>query len=190
MRVLGLDLSLRSTGYVLLDDDEVVWHGTVGSETLREEARLAMFDGWIRESLQRQRVRPVTSPYRVLQSFNAIDHAAIEGYAYAAPHMLPALGELGGVVKLALFQAGIPIHVVAPGTWKKVLCGNGRLDKKDAAVEIYKRYQVEYPRSQDTLDAWAVAMCCRRQLLGLDKPEPKVRKRKSLPLLEVAQHVG
>lgn len=184
MRVLGLDLSLRSTGYVLLDEDQVVWHGVVGSETLRETERLQMFDDWIRNTIvETQSLGMGRKP--------AFDHVGIEGYSYGSPqgktHAF-AIGELGGVVKLAIHQAGIPIHVIASGTWKKVLCGNGSLDKKNAAVEIYKRYGVEY-RSQDTLDAWAVAMCLRRQLLGLDKPEPKSRKRKvsaSMPLLEGA----
>lgn len=174
MRILGLDLSLRSTGYVLLDEEQVVWRGLVGSETLREADRLAMFDSWIRGAIQDHEL--------------AMAYAAIEGYSYASHKTnLPQLGELGGVIKLALHDHGIETRVISPGTWKKVLCGNGGLDKKDAAVEIYKRYGVEFPRSQDILDAWAVAMCCRRQLLGLDKPEPKVRKRtapKEMPLLE------
>jgi hypothetical protein len=58
-----------------------------------------------------------------------------------------------------------------------VLCGKGGLAKDLVRVELFKRYSVEFA-SQDTLEAWAVAMCLRRQLLGLDKPEPKVRKRK------------
>jgi Holliday junction resolvasome RuvABC endonuclease subunit len=174
-----LDLSLRSTGYVVLDDDQVVWHGVVGSDTLREAERLQMFDTWIREALHFQAL-PFGSA--------TVDHVGIEGYSYGSPQAHTrafGIGELGGIVKLAIHQVEIPLHVIASGTWKKVLCGNGSLDKKNAAVELYKRYGIEY-RSQDVLDAWAVAMCLRRQLLGLDKPEPKSRKRKApatLPLL-------
>jgi Holliday junction resolvasome RuvABC endonuclease subunit len=163
MRILGLDLSLRSTGYVLLDEDHVAWFGTVGSDTLREVERLAMFDVWIRKAIEEHKL--------------GMAYAAIEGYSYGSPLRATALGELGGVIKLALFDHGIDTRVVAPGTWKKVLCGNGSLDKNNAAIELYKRHGVEF-HSQDVLDAWAVAMCLRRQLLGLDKPEPKVRKRK------------
>jgi len=179
VKILGLDLSLTSTGYVLLDEDHVVWHGVVGSHTLRETERLQMFNTWIRRT--------------VIE--NRLDQVAIEGYSYGSPQghtRAFSIGELGGVMKLAIHQARIPLHVIAPGTWKKILCGNGALSKKNAAVELYKRYGVEYA-SQDTLDAWAVAMCRRRQELGLDKPAPKVRKRKSpasMPLLEGAQHVG
>lgn len=40
MRVLGLDLSLVSSGYVLLGETgNVVWHGSVGSSKLRKRPR-------------------------------------------------------------------------------------------------------------------------------------------------------
>lgn len=188
MRILGLDLSLRSTGYVLLDEEDVVWHGAVGravaaGDTAGELERLQMFDTWIRGALSK--------PFPVPANGGAvgllpITHVAIEGYSYASKQTnLPQLGELGGIIKLAVHQVGIPVDIIAPGTWKKVLFGEGKggLKKDLVRLEIFKRYGVEFA-SQDTLDAWAVAMCLRRQLLGLDKPEPKVRKRKSLPLLE------
>lgn len=169
MRILGLDLSLTSTGYVVLDDDQVVWHGSVGSTTLHDVDRLEYFDRWIRETL---------APAKMVLGRD--DFVAIEGYSYGSPQAHTrafGIGELGGVMKLAIHQAGIPMHIIAANTWKKVLCGKGGLAKDLVRVELFKRYQVEFA-SQDTLEAWAVAMCLRRQLLGLDKPEPKVRKRK------------
>jgi Holliday junction resolvasome RuvABC endonuclease subunit len=162
VRILGLDLSLRSTGYVLLDEDHVAWFGTVGSDS--DEGRLEMFDRWIREQLRDKRFQ----------------HVAIEGYSYGSPQGATrafGIGELGGVIKLAVHQSRLPLHIIAANTWKKVLCGKGGLAKDLVRVELFKRYSVEFA-SQDTLEAWAVAMCLRRQLLGLDKPEPKVRKRK------------
>lgn len=186
MRILGLDLSLTSTGYCLTDDDamaafvarafevplemisdgrsHVVWHGSIGSKTLREAERLAMFADWIDAA-----VRPLPD--------RRPDHVAIEGYSYGSPFNATSLGELGGVVKLIVHQAGIPLHVIAPKTWRKVLCGNGNIQKHDVSKELHKRYGVEFA-SLDTAEAWAVATCLRRQLLGLDKPEPKARKRK------------
>lgn len=173
MRILGLDLSLVSTGYVLLDDGGdpasalLTWHGAVGSKDLRDVERLAMFDKWIRKAIIE----------------NRLDHVAVEGYSFASVSHHHAIGELGGIIKLAVHQARITLHVIPPSTWKKALCGKGNLKKDQVRLELFKRYGVEFS-SQDTLDAWAVATCCHRQLLGLDKPEPKARKRKSAPLLE------
>jgi Holliday junction resolvasome RuvABC endonuclease subunit len=192
MRILGLDLSLTSTGYCLLDEDSVavfaagaydvplamiaadrmrvVWHGSVGSSTLRDVERLRMFDEWIRGFINDN---PLSA---------RLEHVAIEGYSYGSPAGQTrafGLGELGGVIKLAIHQAGIPMHIIAANTWKKVLCGKGGLKKDLVRLELFKRYGVEFA-SQDTLDAWAVAMCLRRQLLGLDKPEPKSRKKRAV----------
>lgn len=163
MRVLGLDLSLSATGYVLLDDDRVLWHGTVSPQT-RDAQRLAQFEDWL---------------VAALGNMGPIDYAGIEGYSYGSPQGRThayAIGELGGVVKLALWQAGITTFLVPPASWKKQLLGNGRLAKDQVRLECYKRYGVEFA-AQDTLDAWAVAMTTRRWLLGLDKPHPKARKR-------------
>jgi Holliday junction resolvasome RuvABC endonuclease subunit len=171
MRILGLDLSLRSTGYCLIDEDEMacpdrpMWFGSVGSSTMHDVERLAMFDHWIHNGLNPRYHGP-------------IDHVAIEGYSFGSPFNATSLGELGGVIKLAVHQAGIPLHIIPPKTWRKVLCGNGNIKKHDVSKELHKRYGVEFA-SLDTLEAWAVATCLRRQLLGLDKPEPKVRKRKA-----------
>jgi len=160
MRILGLDLSLTSTGYVLLDEDQAVWYGSVAGGALREVERLAHFDRWIRAELRDKR----------------FSHVGIEGYSFASQFShAHSLGELGGVIKLAIHQARIPITIVPPATWKKALCGKGNLDKRNASVEIQKRYGVSFA-SEDTLDAWAVAMTVRRQLLGLDKPEPRRRE--------------
>lgn len=168
-----MDLSLRSTGYVLLDDqvlEDVVWSGRVDGSDVDGVDRLRAFNAWIRETLLEKKP----------------EYVALEGYSYGSPQAHTrafGIGELGGVVKLAIHQAGIPIHIIAANTWKMQLCGKGGLAKDLCRLEIFKRYAVEFP-SQDTLDAWAVAMTLRRQLLGLDKPAPKVKKSKAAPLLE------
>lgn len=168
MRILGLDLSLTSTGYCMLEDDQIVWSGAVGGGHRRGAERLQYFYGWISDNLA--------------LNFGAMHRqpspaVAIEGYAFASHFKGPELGELGGVIKLALYQAGLSVTVIPPATWKKVLCGKGNLDKRNASTEILRRYDVSFA-NEDTLDAWAVAMCHRRQLLGLDKPEPKPRTRR------------
>jgi len=164
MRILGLDLSLASTGYALLDDEDVVWYGSVAGGVLRDVERLQHFDRWIRAELRDKRFA----------------HVGIEGYSFASKFShAHSLGELGGVIKLAVHQFQIPMTVVPPATWKKALCGNGRLVKDQVRLELFKRYGVEF-HSQDTVDAWAVAMYVRRQLLGLNSPA-KVSSRKRPP---------
>lgn len=165
MRILGLDLSLTSTGYCVLEDDRVAWHGSVSPQS-RDIARLAEFDHWIRYDMD---LRSGFHP--------SVDQVAIEGYSFGSISHHHAIGELGGVIKLAIRDADVPLTVIPPATWKKQLLGKGNLQKDQVRLEAFKRYGVEFP-SQDTLDAWAVAMCLRRQLLGLDKPQPKEPRRR------------
>ena len=175
MRILSLDMSLTSTGYVFLRDGQVERFGAAGADRTRDVERLAWFDRWLRYDLD------------IREGWlHDVDHVGIEGYSYGSPAGQTrafGLGELGGIVKLAVHQAGIPLHIIPPGTWKKVLCGNGSLKKDQVRLELFKRYNIEFA-SQDTLDAWAVGMTLHRQLLGLDKPEPKASKRKAAPLVE------
>ena len=163
MRILGLDLSLTSTGYCLLDDERSEWFGSVSPAT-RDAERLAAFHDWLTLALAKRE----------------LDAVAIEGYSFGSPQGATrafAIGELGGVVKLAVWRSQLTMRVIPPATWKKQLLGRGNLPKDMVRVEAFKRYGVEFA-SQDTLDAWAVAMCCRRQLLGLSEPA-KVSHRKS-----------
>jgi Holliday junction resolvasome RuvABC endonuclease subunit len=168
MKILGLDLSLTSTGYVLLRDEYVEESGVKQPKPvhLGDEAgavqRLIEFDVWIAEILE------IWAP----------DHVAIEGYSFATHQEQTrafAIGELGGLVKTAVAYEKIPLHIIAINTWKKAMCGKV-LKKAEVPLELYKRYGIEF-KSQDTLEAWAVAMCYRRQVLGQLAPEPKPKSK-------------
>jgi Holliday junction resolvasome RuvABC endonuclease subunit len=187
VRILGLDLSLTSTGYCLIDTDLVaepwvgqqfvtaaIWHGAVGFPQLREAERLAKFDEWITTTLRRRGDASGEHYVRIWP----IDEVAIEGYSFGSISHHHSIGELGGVIKTRIFQHGVPMTVIPPATWRKVLTGKGNTAKQDVPLELFKRYGVEFPRI-DTLEAWAVAMCRLRQIAGLDKPEPKASKRRS-----------
>ena len=169
MKILGLDLSLSSSGWVVLRDEYLEASGTSATEKdivkARDVERLILFDRWLGKLLDQHEP----------------DHVAIEGYSYGTPagstHAF-AMGELGGVIKIAVALEKIPLTIVAPSQWRKALCGKGNIRKNEVPVELFARYGVRFA-SQDTLEAWAVAETCRRQLLGLvEKPAPKSRKRK------------
>lgn len=169
MKILGLDLSLQSAGYAVLRDENLEAAGVEkrGAQ-MREVERLLMFDHWIDALLERH------NP----------DVVGIEGYSYntrsKSTHAF-AIGEVGGIIKASIAYAGMQLVIVPPASWKKLLCGHGNLRKELVPLELFKRYAIEFP-SQDTLEAWAVAMFVYRQHQGLDKPEPKRRGAHLLPL--------
>lgn len=80
----------------------------------------------------------------------------IEGYSFASAHNLPVLGELGGIVKLALYKAGIPFIIVPPSTLKKFVTSNHVAKKDEVMLHVYKRWGVECSVS-DEADAVGLA---------------------------------
>lgn len=129
MRVAGLDLSLAATG---------VADGS-GTLTLRPKvtgpARLAK----LRDE--------------VLYLCQAAQVVAIEGYAFGRPNQATAIGELGGVVKTALYEAGIPYVLIPPGTLKKFATGRGNATKPDMRMALYKRAGLDVA-DDNQVDAW------------------------------------
>lgn len=163
-RILGIDPSLSSTGIVLLDAGRVVLHDCWKFPKLAGIPRLAAFEETLRDALQGMEPPAV---------------AAIEGYSYGSQARGERLGELGGVFRLVLWRRGIPVEEWAPSTWKKALLGNGALHKDRIRLEVFKRYGVEF-NSQDTLDAWCVAMAEWRRRCGEAGPAPVLREHRGL----------
>ncbi|MFF8283373.1 crossover junction endodeoxyribonuclease RuvC [Streptomyces albus] len=94
---------------------------------------------------------------------------AYEGYAYGAKFKREELGELGGVMRLALVQTW-PLdllHTVAPSSVKKFVTGSGRADKDKMLLAVYMRWKYEAP-DHDTADAYTLARIA--AALGSDEP--------------------
>ncbi|WP_371799171.1 hypothetical protein OG963_15380 [Streptomyces sp. NBC_01707] len=83
---------------------------------------------------------------------------AFEGYAYGAKFKREEMGELCGVLRLALVQTWHPglLHAVAPPSVKKYVTGSGRADKDKMLLAVYMRWQFEAP-NHDVADAYTLA---------------------------------
>lgn len=135
--MIGLDLSLTSPG----------WATPEGHGVLR-------VPGDIRGMRRLRLIRDA-----VLASCRDHELALIEGYSFNS-HASHAheLGELGGVVRLALFEAGIPFADVPPAVLKKYAAGKGNAKKALMLVEAVKRLGYE-GHSHDVADAlWLLEM--------------------------------
>jgi crossover junction endodeoxyribonuclease RuvC len=142
MRIVGIDASLTGTGVAVLDG------------SLRTERIESKLTGPARLFEIRNRVREIvaskTSP-------SGADLVVIEGYAFAKPMQAHQVGELGGVLRLMLFETGIPWIEVAPSQVKKFATGRGNAKKEEMAVAIFKRFGREF-RSNDEADAFVLAV--------------------------------
>lgn len=131
MTILGLDLSLTAPGFAI----------DLGPYTLKPRGagveRLAWFDEYMTMFASSQEPRL----------------AVIEHYAFNSPYGREALGELGGVVKLALHKLGIPHVVIAPATLKKYATGSGKANKDEMLAAAIKRSGLDITNN-NVADAW------------------------------------
>jgi crossover junction endodeoxyribonuclease RuvC len=80
----------------------------------------------------------------------------LEGYAFSRVN-LTHLGEVVGVVKVALWEAGIPSLVqLTPGGLKKFVSGRGNAKKDEMRLEAFKRFGFE-AKTQDEVEAVCLA---------------------------------
>lgn len=132
MNLLALDLSLNSTGWATSPST----YGTLDPAERRGPERLS----WIRDQILE------------LEHDHHTDLIVIEGYAYGRPNQAHQVGELGGVIRTALYDAGIPYLEVTPATVKQYATGKGNASKNLMLVAAGRR--LGYPgESNDEADA-------------------------------------
>jgi Holliday junction resolvasome RuvABC endonuclease subunit len=161
MRVVGLDLSLTSSGIADDEGTHLIRTKTTGIERLR----------LIRESVLAHTARGI-----------AANLVVIEGYSFASRFKGEFMGELGGVVKVALWEAGIPFAVVQPALLKTYATGKGNAPKEAMLAAAIRRLGYGGD-SHDEADAcWLYAMG--RDWLGEPfRPMPEAH-RKALAKVE------
>lgn len=133
--ILGLDLSLTSTGYCHNGNADVIQVKTKGDERLRD----------------------ISSAIYSIRKKYSIDLVVIEGYSFASVFSRAhAIGELGGVVRLDLFNAGVPYVVVPPKSRAKFATGKGNSKKAEVMHAISEVANIDWSGSgaDDKCDAW------------------------------------
>lgn len=140
--VVGLDLSLRMSGIAEADGTlHVVRTGpTKGVE------RLIMIEK-----------RVLLAAHRAEQIDPAV-LAVIEGYGYEATNRAHEIGELGGIIRLALFRIGVRVLVIGPGTLKKYATGVGNAGKYEVLLSAHKRLGYEGADDNEADALWLRAI--------------------------------
>lgn len=142
--ILAIDPSLTASGYA---------RGPLGSaptlgvlhpprEVGKEIGRLV----WIRD--------------QVVRLAEGCDMVVLEGYSYASKgRSVVSLGELGGVVRVALTESGVPYCEVAPSGRAKYATGKGGAGKEEVLSAAIQRfgYTGHNTNEADALVLWAMA---------------------------------
>lgn len=142
--VIGLDLSLTSTGMVKIP----VGRKQVNSWCFATAASMHI---WARYKDIAQRVQA-----RIGKN----DLVLVENYAFGikgAASRLVTLAELGGVVKMAIMARTRhwPIPV-GSATVRKFATGGGKASKDDIKLQVYKKDRQEFKTTDET-DAYVIA---------------------------------
>jgi crossover junction endodeoxyribonuclease RuvC len=145
--VLGIDASLTGTGLAIIAGDEV--HTMRLDNNLRGVARLV----YIREYIKRYVTKAKL--------------AVIEGYAFARAKQAHQIGELGGVLRVMVNEAGTQLLEVPPTCVKKFATGQGNATKEKVAVGVYKHWGKEF-KTNDEADAFVLAQIGKAYLEGWD----------------------
>lgn len=136
MNFLGLDLSLTSTGYCNKGVADCISFDVTGPE------RLWRFKRAIED---------------VTIKFNKLDGVIIEGYSFASRNsQAHSIGELGGVVRLLIWELGIPYAIIPPTSRAKFATGKGNASKNEVISNVSAKTGIIWsnPGADDKCDAW------------------------------------
>jgi len=187
-RVLGLDLSITSTGVCRPDGTTFL----IVPKKVTGDARI----NFIRDAVRGE--------------LTGVDVAVVEDFpAMLQAAAAKAIGIVQGAVRSALMDAGVPYAVVPPSTLKKYATDNGSCSKTDMALAAYKRGAVEFEKDPngDRCDAWWLFVAGldryaahpplgglpKGQRAALDKvdwPEPRPRPDDGMTEQEVREDAG
>lgn len=133
---IGIDLSLRSTGYSGFGRIGTISNDSTGI------GRLEYISSFILEFASSAPTRPVF---------------VIEGYSFASRNsQAHAIGELGGVVRYRLWKAGFTFCEVPPTCRAKFATGRGNASKSEVVSSISARtgFTFKGKGADDACDAW------------------------------------
>ncbi len=150
MRILGIDTSLRSTGFGVVESVgsrlQVVRYGIIRNPASRSlSGCLFTLDQELRAVIAE--TKPET--------------AAVEGVFFCKnPRTALILGQARGVALMACTAAGLPVFEHEPRRVKQAVVGHGGADKRQVALMVARLLGLPVaPEQEDATDALAIAIC-------------------------------
>jgi len=139
--VIGIDQSVRHTGVCVLATD-----GTLKLLALIEP----------RQTDAGERLVATRDALMAILREHAPAYAVMEGYSYNSVNKKFLLGEVGAVVKMAVFDANATLYEAAPKQLKKFVTGKGSADKEKMKLAVKQCYHVEL-EDDNLADAYGLA---------------------------------
>lgn len=142
-RVVGLDLSLSSTG-IALPDGHIITHGY----SLPKDATVAERVARITHLRERVLTAVMHGPWQPHPDGGGrqqlTDLVVVEGFSFGSPQGATEAGGLGWTLRIALTEARVPFAVVPPSTLKKFATGKGNAGKDDMKLAALQRFGLTF----------------------------------------------
>lgn len=135
MNVLGLDISLTSTGCSMAGETWIISTDTRGAE----------------------RLSIISNEIANIVFANPIDVVVIEGYSFASRNsQAHSIGELGGAVRMRIWERGVPYIDIPPTCRAKFATGKGNAGKNEVISAISAKTGIVWSGAgaDDRCDAW------------------------------------
>lgn len=173
-RIAGIDQSLNSTGIAIIDAETglLVYSETISLNKNKSTPKLF---GPARLIHIRNRIKELLSAHQV-------DFVALEGYSFGSRGAsIFDLGEVGGAIRILVYDLGLPFETVPPKTLKKYIAQNGNADKEMMLKSIEEKYKITFD-SSDEADAFGLALMAKEigpvHLKEFCYPEKKKKTKK------------
>lgn len=143
MKFVGVDPSLTNTAVCILDEEGGVTYAQSKSLKLSKNAPFT-------------RLRAITD--MVLEAIPADEvHVCYEDYSYGSTGKVFHLGELGGVLKVALYDVVNTLTLVPPTVLKNFATLDGTSSKEDIQIKAAQECPMLLGASDDVCDAYFLA---------------------------------
>ncbi len=148
--ILGIDPSLRGSGFAVLRCTPDGNYRLLESATLKLHSRLSMFEC----------LGAIGNQVEDFLDQHQVDHVAIEQTIYVQNFQTAQiLGAARGAAIAAAAMRGLPIFEYAPLRVKQAVVGLGRASKEQVARTVLSLTGTDFSLRYDESDAAAVALC-------------------------------
>ena len=149
-RVLGIDPSLRGSGFAVLDYGDGNSAQIIESATLKLHRKLSMPEC----------LGVIGNQVDDFLNQHSVDHVAVEQTIYVQNFQTAQiLGAARGAAIAAAAMRGLPIFEYAPLRVKQAVVGKGRASKEQVARTVQNITGTDFELRFDESDAAAVALC-------------------------------
>jgi crossover junction endodeoxyribonuclease RuvC len=149
-RVLGIDPSLRGSGFAVLDYGDDGTARILETATLKLQSKLSMPEC----------LGAIGNQVDDFLNQHSVDHVAVEQTIYVQNFQTAQiLGAARGAAIAAAAMRGLPIFEYAPLRVKQAVVGIGRASKEQVARTVQNITGTNFELRYDESDAAAVALC-------------------------------